>query len=365
MHRAPEGCRAAPLRRRPAPAPAPAPAENRPQRPPSPTGREQAAAAPQPNRPRTGRSGPPAQPAENRPQRPPSPTGREQAAAAPQPNRPRTGRSGPPAQPAENRPQRPPSPTGREQAAAAPQPNRPRTGRSGTPNRPGPAEPNPTWPGPGAAAPAQPSHRLPLSARRSRSYRGPGPARSPEGAAGRFEPRRLPYGGGATARLCAGRRDSSGRAMEPLRLVALLLLFLLLLLVPLGLLARRRHGRRTPPLRLLVVAGSGGHTTEILRLLSCLSESYSPRHYIFANSDKMSEAKIRSFEQKRAETFPNSQFTLDSIPRSREVRQSWTSSVVTTLHSMLYSLHLTCKWKPDLVVRLGIMLMETTTSKTF
>ncbi|XP_037260344.1 UDP-N-acetylglucosamine transferase subunit ALG14 homolog isoform X2 [Falco biarmicus] len=137
--------------------------------------------------------------------------------------------------------------------------------------------------------------------------------------------------------------------MEPLRLVALLLLFLLLLLVPLGLLARRRHGRRTPPLRLLVVAGSGGHTTEILRLLSCLSESYSPRHYIFANSDKMSEAKIRSFEQKRAETFPNSQFTLDSIPRSREVRQSWTSSVVTTLHSMLYSLHLTCKWKPDLV----------------
>ena len=54
---------------------------------------------------------------------------------------------------------------------------------------------------------------------------------------------------------------------------------------------------------------TGGHTTEILRLLSCLSESYSPRHYIFADSDKMSEAKIRSFEQKRAETFSNSQVT--------------------------------------------------------
>uniref|UniRef100_A0A663MHN2 UDP-N-acetylglucosamine transferase subunit ALG14 n=1 Tax=Athene cunicularia TaxID=194338 RepID=A0A663MHN2_ATHCN len=52
---------------------------------------------------------------------------------------------------------------------------------------------------------------------------------------------------------------------------------------------------------------TGGHTTEILRLLSCLSESYSPRHYIFADSDKMSEAKIRSFEQKRAEMFSNSQ----------------------------------------------------------
>uniref|UniRef100_A0A8V5GTE8 UDP-N-acetylglucosamine transferase subunit ALG14 n=1 Tax=Melopsittacus undulatus TaxID=13146 RepID=A0A8V5GTE8_MELUD len=52
---------------------------------------------------------------------------------------------------------------------------------------------------------------------------------------------------------------------------------------------------------------TGGHTTEILRLLSCLSESYSPRHYVFADSDTMSEAKIRSFEQKRAETFSTSQ----------------------------------------------------------
>ncbi|XP_064927193.1 UDP-N-acetylglucosamine transferase subunit ALG14 homolog isoform X3 [Columba livia] len=93
--------------------------------------------------------------------------------------------------------------------------------------------------------------------------------------------------------------------MEPLLPVALLLL--LLLLVPLALLARRPRSLRTPPLRLLVVAGSGGHTTEILRLLSCLSESYSPRHYILADSDEMSEAKIRSFEQKRAETFSSSQ----------------------------------------------------------
>ncbi|KAM6327050.1 UDP-N-acetylglucosamine transferase subunit ALG14 [Podargus strigoides] len=138
--------------------------------------------------------------------------------------------------------------------------------------------------------------------------------------------------------------------MEPPLPLTLLLLFPLLL-IPLAVLAsRRRGGRRTPPLRLLVVAGSGGHTTEILRLLSCLSESYSPRHYIIADSDKMSEAKIRSFEQKRAETFSSSQFTLDRIPRSREVRQSWTSSVVSTLYSILYSLPLTYKLKPDLIL---------------
>ncbi|KFO98675.1 UDP-N-acetylglucosamine transferase subunit ALG14, partial [Calypte anna] len=94
----------------------------------------------------------------------------------------------------------------------------------------------------------------------------------------------------------------------------------------------------------------GGHTTEILRLLSCLSESYCPRHYVLADSDKMSEAKIRSFEQKRAETFSSAQFTLDRIPRSREVRQSWTTSVVTTLYSILYSLPLIYKLKPDLIL---------------
>ncbi|KFP73948.1 UDP-N-acetylglucosamine transferase subunit ALG14, partial [Apaloderma vittatum] len=91
---------------------------------------------------------------------------------------------------------------------------------------------------------------------------------------------------------------------------------------------------------------TGGHTTEILRLLSCLSESYSPRHYVFAHSDKMSEAKIRSFEEKRAD----SQFTLDCIPRSREVRQSWISSVVTTLYSILHSLCLIYRRKPDLIL---------------
>ncbi|XP_018767735.2 UDP-N-acetylglucosamine transferase subunit ALG14 homolog isoform X1 [Serinus canaria] len=136
--------------------------------------------------------------------------------------------------------------------------------------------------------------------------------------------------------------------MEQLPVVVVLLLLFSLLLVPLVLLDRRRRGRRTPPFSLLVVAGSGGHTTEILRLLSCLSESYSPRHYVLADSDKMSEAKIRSFEQKRAETFSESQFSLDRIPRSREVRQSWTSSVLTTLYSILYSLPLTYKRKPDL-----------------
>ncbi|XP_077189092.1 UDP-N-acetylglucosamine transferase subunit ALG14 [Paroedura picta] len=119
--------------------------------------------------------------------------------------------------------------------------------------------------------------------------------------------------------------------------------------------ARFYYGKRVcdPPntsVSLLVVAGSGGHTTEILRLLGSLSQSYSPRHYVLADSDKMSEVKIRSFEQTKAETCSGSLFTLSRIPRSREVRQSWNSSVLTTFRSIIYALPLTFRLKPDMVL---------------
>uniref|UniRef100_A0A7N5P7S7 UDP-N-acetylglucosamine transferase subunit ALG14 n=1 Tax=Ailuropoda melanoleuca TaxID=9646 RepID=A0A7N5P7S7_AILME len=68
------------------------------------------------------------------------------------------------------------------------------------------------------------------------------------------------------------------------------------------------HSRVLVPrqsLSLLVVAGSGGHTTEILRLLENLSNAYSPRHYIIADTDEMSAHKINSFELNRADRDPS------------------------------------------------------------
>ncbi|MBN3281582.1 ALG14 transferase, partial [Polyodon spathula] len=100
----------------------------------------------------------------------------------------------------------------------------------------------------------------------------------------------------------------------------------------------------------LVVAGSGGHTTEILRLMESLSRSYSPRHYVIADTDKMSEDKIRTLENSQKEKGTTRQFTIQRIPRSREVQQSWSSSVLTTLYSLLYSVPLVFKLKPDLVL---------------
>ena len=45
----------------------------------------------------------------------------------------------------------------------------------------------------------------------------------------------------------------------------------------------------------------GGHTTEILKLVSSLSEAYTPRQYVVAETDKMSAEKIHMFEKCKAD----------------------------------------------------------------
>ncbi|XP_069497374.1 UDP-N-acetylglucosamine transferase subunit ALG14 isoform X1 [Ambystoma mexicanum] len=130
-----------------------------------------------------------------------------------------------------------------------------------------------------------------------------------------------------------------------------LLALLLVVSARLYLLLRKRvRPGRSGSVSLLVVAGSGGHTSEILRLLSCLSHAYSPTHYVVAESDTMSEDKICRFEKARAKECCKSSYSIHRIPRSREVLQSWSSSVLTTLHSMFYCLILTFKLRPDVML---------------
>lgn len=127
----------------------------------------------------------------------------------------------------------------------------------------------------------------------------------------------------------------------------------ILLIVRLWSVLRPHHVTPRESLRLLIVAGSGGHTTEILRLVGSLSSAYSPRHYIIAESDEMSAKKIHSLEVARAQSNSTTEYTdyhLHRIPRSREVRQSWLSSVFTTLYSMWLSFPLVHRIKPDLVL---------------
>ncbi|XP_014881075.1 UDP-N-acetylglucosamine transferase subunit ALG14 isoform X2 [Poecilia latipinna] len=103
----------------------------------------------------------------------------------------------------------------------------------------------------------------------------------------------------------------------------------------------------------LVVAGSGGHTTEIMRLMESLSAAYTPRHYVIADTDKMSEEKIVAFESSKPQSHADVQFTINRIPRSREVAQSWSSSVVSTLKALRYSLPLVFRLQPDVLLEVG------------
>lgn len=116
---------------------------------------------------------------------------------------------------------------------------------------------------------------------------------------------------------------------------------------------RKRHGPldRRKPVKVMVVAGSGGHTTEMMRLVGSLSSYYQPRIYIVAETDKMSAEKIISFEKtKKVQDEESSEFKILRIPRSREVRQSWLSTLFTTLNALAFSFPVVLREKPELVL---------------
>nr|XP_044994329.1 UDP-N-acetylglucosamine transferase subunit ALG14 homolog isoform X1 [Jaculus jaculus] len=125
----------------------------------------------------------------------------------------------------------------------------------------------------------------------------------------------------------------------------------LVLILRLCIVLRSHDVKPRESLSLLIVAGSGGHTTEILRLVGSLSSAYSPRHYIIADTDTMSANKINSFEHDRVDrdsSALSSSYHIHRIPRSREVHQSWLSTACSTLRSLWLSFPLVHGIKPDL-----------------
>ena len=110
--------------------------------------------------------------------------------------------------------------------------------------------------------------------------------------------------------------------------------------------ATARQNKRTSSCKTLVILGSGGHTAEMLRLLSGMNlKNYSPRVYVLAGTDKMSREKIERFEKEN-----NLEADVRRIPRAREVHQSYVTSVLSTLLALVYSVPLVCRAWPDLVL---------------
>lgn len=101
----------------------------------------------------------------------------------------------------------------------------------------------------------------------------------------------------------------------------------------------------------LMVLGSGGHTTEMLWMLGSLPaaasgttvglDSLAPRRYAVAETDKMSGPRAEAFD---------ADARVVSVPRSREVGQSYLSSVWTTLVALVCAFVALWRDTPSLVI---------------
>ena len=123
-------------------------------------------------------------------------------------------------------------------------------------------------------------------------------------------------------------------------------------------------------MKTMVVLGSGGHTTEMIRLIEQLDPNrYTPLVYVVAESDMTSISRVRRHASKNIsrwrERFPLEEIghketedissrrqmvNVYRLPRAREVHQSYVSSIFTTLQSFACTLCLIWKIKPQLLL---------------
>ena len=118
--------------------------------------------------------------------------------------------------------------------------------------------------------------------------------------------------------------------------------------------------QRFKPSKTLAVLGSGGHTTEMIRLLSSLTKAnYQPLYYIVADTDTTSvkrlnnvhEANNQNRDQADEKKCPPNHAYIFKIPRAREVGQSYITSIFTTLKSIMLSAHVVLwKIRPDVLI---------------
>eukprot|EP00347_Sterkiella_histriomuscorum_P020197 403338725 len=130
----------------------------------------------------------------------------------------------------------------------------------------------------------------------------------------------------------------------------------------------------------MIVFGSGGHTTEMLLMLKQLNfDKYDSITFVLGHSDTFSLNKIRDFfrkyrnidlkihqneqiqsqEQSKDDTTKmktvelGNKFRIVRLFRSREVKQSYMSSIITTIRGLLHSFKIIYECQPDLIVTNG------------
>jgi len=111
--------------------------------------------------------------------------------------------------------------------------------------------------------------------------------------------------------------------------------------------------QRDKPIPTIIVLGSGGHTSEMIQMIQNLNDTqnrnYYPLVHVLASSDESSEKQIKAIANstKNERMLPDISFR---IPRSREVGQSYLTSILTTCHSLFYSVYIVARIRPSLVL---------------
>jgi len=110
-----------------------------------------------------------------------------------------------------------------------------------------------------------------------------------------------------------------------------------------------RSPRSSSSVPTLIVLGSGGHTAEMMQLTKKLHPSrFQPLHYVLADTDTTSLSKVAII---LGSAVPKSR--AHRIPRSREVGQSWFSSVASTAYACVWAFILIAQLRPKLVIANG------------
>mmetsp|Transcript_18694 Transcript_18694/g.35070 ORF Transcript_18694/g.35070 Transcript_18694/m.35070 type:complete len:221 (-) Transcript_18694:54-716(-) len=109
---------------------------------------------------------------------------------------------------------------------------------------------------------------------------------------------------------------------------------------------RCRWAGRPLPLQSLVVLGSGGHTMEMLSLLRDIDQSRYQCDFVMGETDSTSLKKVAATRPDLAKN--PSRF--HTIPRSREVGQSWASTVPSTCKALIACLSLVWRLQPQVLI---------------
>lgn len=116
------------------------------------------------------------------------------------------------------------------------------------------------------------------------------------------------------------------------------------------------------PVSLLLFFGSGGHTTEMLSIVKNLSiANYSPVHLVLGHSDKTSQGKILDSQNNllllkedysTSSNMPGNKHSVywHTIHRSREVKQSIITTFFSTIVSLLQSILLIFRLRPQVLL---------------